>query len=44
MDTAHPWQWYLERAFRTVKALGSPGVGLMDGTVFREVRARVPPC
>eukprot|EP00873_Tetraselmis_striata_P027364 jgi/Tetstr1/447628/TSEL_034988.t1 len=37
MDTAHPWQWYLERAFRTVKALGSPGVGLMDGTVFREV-------
>eukprot|EP00959_Pyramimonas_sp_CCMP1952_P070993 1482322-Pyramimonas_sp.AAC.1 len=30
-------RWYLERAFRTMTKFGSPTVGVMDGTVFREV-------
>jgi hypothetical protein len=37
LSTIQPWSYYLERAYKTVFALGSPGVGLMDGTVFREV-------
>ena len=37
LTTRMPWQWYLERAAKTTIKLGSPGVGLMDGTVFREV-------
>eukprot|EP00911_Craspedida_sp_UC1_P000404 UC1_evm1s305 len=31
------WQWYLMRAANTTLAVGSPGTGVMDGTVFREV-------
>lgn len=46
--TYHPWSWYLERSFKTLLALGCysntsktftciPPVGVMDGTVFREI-------
>jgi hypothetical protein len=37
LKTAQPWQWYLRRAGLSVIGAGSPGTGLMDGTVFREV-------
>jgi len=37
LSTYQSWNWYLERAYRTVKMVGTPDVGLMDGTVFREV-------
>ncbi|KAJ9441383.1 hypothetical protein DIPPA_56176 [Diplonema papillatum] len=48
LSTYHPWTWYLERAYRTSLAFGCynnatktftciPNVGVMDGTVFREV-------
>jgi hypothetical protein len=38
-ETPHPQpkRRYLERAFKTSMKIGSPNVGLMDGTVFREV-------
>lgn len=32
LTTAQPWTWYLERGFRLAFRLGSPDVGLMDGT------------
>eukprot|EP00041_Stephanoeca_diplocostata_P037277 m.1401029 g.1401029 ORF g.1401029 m.1401029 type:complete len:461 (+) comp25007_c0_seq12:114-1496(+) len=46
--TKQPWQWYLNRAYKTLLAFGCydnqtdtfkciPNVGVMDGTVFREV-------
>jgi len=35
--TYQPWQWYLERAANTTLKFGSPGTGVMDGTIFREV-------
>jgi hypothetical protein len=35
--TRMSWAWYLERAFKTAMKIGSPNVGLMDGTVFREL-------
>jgi hypothetical protein len=37
MTTRMSWAWYLERAFKTAMKIGSPNVGLMDGTVFREL-------
>ncbi|XP_065177352.1 uncharacterized protein LOC135808135 [Sycon ciliatum] len=37
LKTRMPWHWYLERAAKTILQLGTPGVGFMDGTVFREV-------
>ena len=37
MPTASPWTWYLERAAHLSINLGSPDVGLMDGTLLREV-------
>ena len=37
LKTRMLWQWYLERAAKTILHLGTPGVGFMDGTVFREV-------
>ena len=37
LKTAQPWSWYLERGYRLAYRLGSPDVGLMDGTVFREL-------
>eukprot|EP00931_Biecheleriopsis_adriatica_P087861 TRINITY_DN62274_c0_g1_i1.p1 TRINITY_DN62274_c0_g1~~TRINITY_DN62274_c0_g1_i1.p1 ORF type:complete len:1083 (+),score=173.21 TRINITY_DN62274_c0_g1_i1:469-3249(+) len=37
LKTLRSWQWYLERAANTTIAAGSPGTGLMDGTIFREV-------
>ena len=33
----HDWEWYLARAANTTLRFGSPGVGVMDGTIFREV-------
>jgi hypothetical protein len=37
LTTYQTWAWYLERAYRTTHVVGTPDVGLMDGTVFREV-------
>jgi hypothetical protein len=37
LKTAQPWQWYLRRAGLSSIRPGSPGTGVMDGTVFREV-------
>eukprot|EP01062_Namystynia_karyoxenos_P073105 TRINITY_DN69953_c0_g1_i1.p1 TRINITY_DN69953_c0_g1~~TRINITY_DN69953_c0_g1_i1.p1 ORF type:complete len:1162 (+),score=302.99 TRINITY_DN69953_c0_g1_i1:74-3559(+) len=37
ISTVQDWRWYLERAANTTIAMGVPGTGLMDGTVFREV-------
>ena len=37
IPTASPWTWYLQRAAQLSINLGSPDVGLMDGTLFREV-------
>ena len=39
LATLRDWRWYLERAANTTIALGAPSVGLMDGTIFREVLA-----
>lgn len=35
--TAHGWAWYLEHAFLTARRVHRPSVGLMVGTVFREL-------
>ena len=35
--TLEPWSWYLHRAANTTVKFGAPTVGVMDGTVFREV-------
>eukprot|EP00039_Didymoeca_costata_P004368 m.72838 g.72838 ORF g.72838 m.72838 type:complete len:1030 (+) comp12363_c0_seq3:71-3160(+) len=37
LNTYRTWQWYLGRAANTTIRFGAPGVGVMDGTVFREV-------
>ncbi len=48
LRTRQPWDWYLERAVRTTLQFGCwddrsqsfsciPSVGVMDGTVFREL-------
>ena len=37
LTTRRPWWWYLERALNTTLKFGAPGVGVMDGTVFRQV-------
>jgi len=48
ISTQQPWSFYLERAYKTILAFGCfdnatstfqciPNVGVMDGTVFREV-------
>merc|ERR1712151_658035 len=37
LKTYQSWQWYLERAANTTLKFGAPSVGVMDGTVFREV-------
>merc|ERR1712125_213662 len=35
--TYKPWDWYLMRAANTTLKFGAPSVGVMDGTLFREV-------
>jgi hypothetical protein len=35
--THKSWDWYLMRAVNTTLKFGSPEVGVMDGTVFREI-------
>ena len=37
LKTYQPWQWYLARAANTTIKFGAPSVGVMDGTLFREV-------
>ena len=37
IPTQQTWQWYLHEAYLLADTLGTPNVGLMDGTVFREV-------
>ena len=37
IELPHTWETYLDRAARTSIALGTPNVGLMDGTIFRFV-------
>lgn len=37
LSTYRSWQWYLARAANTTIRFGAPTVGVMDGTVFREV-------
>jgi hypothetical protein len=37
ISTYHPWSWYLARAANTTIKFGAPSVGVMDGTLFREV-------
>jgi len=37
MKTYQSWQWYLHRAANTTIRFGSPSVGVMDGTLFREI-------
>lgn len=37
LTTYQSWEWYLHRAANTTLKFGSPSVGVMDGTMFREV-------
>ena len=37
IKTVHPWQYYLQEAYQLTNTLGTPNVGLMDDTVFREI-------
>lgn len=41
IKTEKTWQWYLARAANTTIKFGAPTVGVMDGTIFREVLARL---
>ena len=36
-DLHRTWQWYLMRAANSTIHFGTPSVGVMDGTIFREV-------